>query len=284
MNDIFINHEPTISARFISAGTFIHSSGWRHEERVNNSYELIIPLEGTLSLTVGDENLSITPNSIAIIPPNTRHIGTNACSEFIRFNWIHFTIENATTSKINLLTQELLNEIGMILPTFSTALAMSRIHVIVSQLLDIYQITGPKSYLDNLLCNVLYEISMQETILIQENISTTAAFQPVKEWIRIHATEPLKLAQLATFFGYNPSYLSRVYRQKMGITITNEIKNYRIAQSKAYLLNTNLTIDEIANEVGYQDAKYFMRTFKKRESITPSEFRQAYQRRHLNQK
>lgn len=284
MDDIFINDAPIISAHFISAGTFIHDAGWCHEQRTNNSYELIIPIEGTLYLRVGTKSFEISPNNIVIIPPGVLHSGTKPCQQFIKFNWIHFIIDNSFTSKQNLLTQELINNIGLLLSEFTAHLNMTRIHIVISQLLDIYQASGTQAYLNNLLCNILYEISMQEKVLIQETMTTSISFQPIKEWIRIHATEPIRLEEIALYFGYNSSYLSRIYRQKMGITISNQIKNYRISQSKSLLLNTNLTIDEIANQVGYQDPKYFMRTFKRHEEITPSEFRQAYQRRHLNKK
>lgn len=56
----------------------------------------------------------------------------------------------------------------------------------------------------------------------------------------------------------------------------------RLRKATDLLSSSNLSIKEIANEVGFQDEKYFMRVFKKYKKMTPSEFRNAYYRTHLN--
>ena len=49
----------------------------------------------------------------------------------------------------------------------------------------------------------------------------------------------------------------------------------RLENAKKLLLSTNLTIDEIAHEVGYQTTKYFCKIFKEFEAVTPSQFRRS---------
>lgn len=284
MTNLFINESKQISAKFISAGTFIHKAGWIHERRTNNGFELIFPIKGTLNIRIANQTFHASYGDILVIPPNTVHEGSEISKSFIQFDWIHVQMTQINIVKDDLITKELLTTTGLLLPTFSKELIMSRVYVMVSQLLDIYQAKGSQQFLDNLVKNVLFEISMQFSELLEKRMYAGDTLQPIKEWIRIHAADNISLNDIAQFFGYNTSYLSRIYSDKMGITISREIKNYRIEKSKEFLLNDNMTIDEVSELVGYSDPKYYMRTFKSIEKVTPSQFRRAFDRRHMNLK
>lgn len=284
MENVFLNQLKKINAEFISAGTFIHSAGWTHERRINTGFELIVPIKGIINIKVARTNYKLKQGDLLVIPPNTVHEGIAASEDFVQFDWLHTNMAYTQIVKRNLLTQDMLNESGLIIPSYANILNMNRVYIMVNQLLDVYQAKGSKMYLNNLLCSILYEISMQEADIFRQQMAGSEQLQPIKEWIRIHSAENIRLEDIARFFGYNSSYLSRIYRQQMGVTISHEIKNYRIESSKSLLLNTNLTIDEISNSVGYQDSKYYMRAFKAMEQVTPSKFRHAYDRRHMNLK
>ena len=102
------------------------------------------------------------------------------------------------------------------------------------------------------------------------------------EWFRLHIREGVDIGRVAAHFQYNSDYLTQVLKAETGMTLGGYINHMRIQEAKNLLINSDMRISEIAFAVGFGDEKYFMRTFKKAESVTPSGFRKACFRRHVN--
>ena len=91
--------------------------------------------------------------------------------------------------------------------------------------------------------------------------------------IALHFQEPLTLEQLSALSGLNPQYLSTLYRQETGQTITQHIKTLRVIAAQSLLRDTQLSVEQIAHQVGYEDFRYFSRVFQKATGKTPSGYR-----------
>ncbi|HBN10905.1 MAG TPA: AraC family transcriptional regulator, partial [Ruminococcus sp.] len=72
------------------------------------------------------------------------------------------------------------------------------------------------------------------------------------------------------------SYFQLIYRQTFGITCISDVINCKINHAKNILTTTNLSINETAEECGYDNNEHFMRQFKKHTGVTPSEYRKKY--------
>jgi len=83
----------------------------------------------------------------------------------------------------------------------------------------------------------------------------------------------LSISSIATQLHYNPSYLSRLYKQHSGNTIMEIINDMRINRACALLKDSELKINDIAQKVGYASPSYFTFFFKKKRGMTPKEFR-----------
>ena len=70
-------------------------------------------------------------------------------------------------------------------------------------------------------------------------------------------------------------YLSRKFKETIGISFREYLQNTRIEQSCRLLVNTNKKIIDIAQSVGYDDVNFFTDIFKKKMNITPREFRKT---------
>lgn len=81
---------------------------------------------------------------------------------------------------------------------------------------------------------------------------------------------------IATEFFVNPSYVSRNFRQKYHITITDYIQHIRVERAKILLTTTSVPINSIAINVGFSDGNYFARVFKKHVGVAPKEYRSAH--------
>ena len=81
------------------------------------------------------------------------------------------------------------------------------------------------------------------------------------------------LKELADTLHYDISSISREIKNKTGKTYTELLWEKRLSQSCFLLKNTNMTVDEIALNVGYENISYFYRLFKKRYGISPKKYR-----------
>ena len=74
----------------------------------------------------------------------------------------------------------------------------------------------------------------------------------------------------------NSNYLSSLFRQKFGQTLTSYILSLRIDRAKEYLKSTDLSAQEISDRVGFCSQTYFFRQFKKECGMTPQQFRDQF--------
>ncbi len=95
----------------------------------------------------------------------------------------------------------------------------------------------------------------------------------VQRLIRSEAGRELTLTSAAEVLGLNPSYLSRVLKEKTGRTFMDFITEARIESSREMLLNTDLKVEEISDKIGYSNANYFIKIFRRHNGVTPGEYR-----------
>ena len=102
------------------------------------------------------------------------------------------------------------------------------------------------------------------------------SLQSIRNYLDTHYAEKITLDFLSGKFFINKFYLTRIFREKYGISITGYLLQLRITHAKRLLRFTDLSIDKISRECGMNDANYFSRVFKKVEGTTPGKFRQMW--------
>ena len=110
-----------------------------------------------------------------------------------------------------------------------------------------------------------------------------AVIARVKEYLRASLCDTtLSIPALARQFHYHPNYLSQIFRAETGMTMTRYLNAVRLEKAGTLLLNSDLHIDMIAAECGFNDEKYFMKALKRSYGVTPTEYRNVYFRLHDN--
>lgn len=84
----------------------------------------------------------------------------------------------------------------------------------------------------------------------------------------------LSIQKIADYAGFSQTYLSTLFRQKQGVTISDYITKLRVNQAQILIRNSKKPLYEIAHDVGYDDANYFTKIFKKNTGLTPREYRE----------
>jgi signal transduction histidine kinase/ABC-type sugar transport system substrate-binding protein/AraC-like DNA-binding protein len=88
-----------------------------------------------------------------------------------------------------------------------------------------------------------------------------------------YADESLSRAEIAAHVAVSESYLTRMFRRDLGIVPWEYLTRYRIEQAKTLLRVTNLTVTEIAYQIGYNDCAFFSRVFHQETGRSPLTFR-----------
>ncbi len=96
----------------------------------------------------------------------------------------------------------------------------------------------------------------------------------IKGYVTANYFNNISLRQIAKEFYMNESYLSDLFKKETGTSFSSYLSNVRIEQSKILLNQVDLLTQDIAEMVGYNDSRYFMKVFKKIVGMTPSEYRE----------
>lgn len=137
----------------------------------------------------------------------------------------------------------------------------------------------------SLVNNDLLELKIKELILLliqSKNVNSilelvadlysTNTVQ-IKEVIELHLFSSLKLEELAKLCHLSLSSFKREFKKEFDDSPTNYINNRRLDKAKELLNITDLSIGEIAYEIGFKDSLYFTRLFKNKIGMPPSTYR-----------
>ena len=104
------------------------------------------------------------------------------------------------------------------------------------------------------------------------NVCTDARMIEIMNYVQANYID-ITLDDLAEKFYLSKPYLSKYIKEKSGMTFGELVKKIRMKKAKALLKSSNMTVENIALSVGYQNVEHFNRLFKKAYNMTPMQFR-----------
>lgn len=135
-------------------------------------------------------------------------------------------------------------------------------------------------------CNTLEElkhhycIAMQDLLTGYQRIRDTSVSKPIRlalEYLEHHyQDEMISLEAVSGHVQLNSSYFSALFKKRVGMGFAEYVLDLRIQEAKRLLVETNLTVANIAVMVGYHDPKHFAKLFRKVCQIKPNEYRKLY--------
>lgn len=123
------------------------------------------------------------------------------------------------------------------------------------------------AYLEKL-AHIIFELNSNEELDNSKKLVRT-----IQMYIDSHLAEGLTLTHLSDMVNYNSSYISRLFKQVTGESITDYITQARISKAKELLKNTDHTIQDISKMVGFDTSQYFFLVFKKAVGVSPGNYR-----------
>lgn len=109
-----------------------------------------------------------------------------------------------------------------------------------------------------------------------ENALPARMVEELDNYIRENVADEISNTEIGAIFGYHPFYVSRMLKERKGMTLRQYIIAYRLKQAKRLLELSDRSAAEIAEECGFTDASYFAKTFKSAFGMTPKEYRNGF--------
>ena len=251
------------AARFVSGGLFRSRGAWQHPTRTIDSYEIISAVRGEFSMALGDAVYRLAPGDVLRIDPGVRHGGLQESEEDISFYWIHFT--GVTGEELP--------------PLWSHPENATQVEYLCRSLLHYANTSAyPAECTELLLRVLLIELGVQARGRRAPDRLSAA----VGAWISANCDLPLRVADVARQFHYNPDYLNSVFRRTHPEGLKAYIDAERMRHIRRDLTDSRLSLHAIADKYGFGEYKYFLKFFKYHEGVSPSDYRAAYCNIHEN--
>lgn len=248
-------------------------------KRTIKNYELDFYISGNRKMTVNGESFNVGSGSVVFRKPGDYVTSTGA------YNCYCLTIDfsnkkqefygnydrNRSNDKVQEISDNQLLEI--IPPHFSTPHIADYIKIFDKIYYNHQRVDGDESCA--LLLNQLFFLVLSDVYYCKRHEITTEnkILNATCKYIQENFSKPISINQLAENVSLSPSYFIKMFKKTANVTPTEYIISVRLANAKQLLTETNLTISQIAEHCGFNDASYFSYYFKKRFEMTPKEYR-----------
>lgn len=222
----------------------------RHPKtHAHDFYQLVLPLQGAINLTVGDFNGKVVPGECIVIRPDEIHAFT--ALEQARFIVADLSAlpKNSAENcqRLFAIDEALQAYLGFI----EQQLQQSSDHSIHQHMLELF-------------CLLL---SQQQ--YIQQNRLPDKRIQTVLVFIQDHLAAELPIEQLAKIAFLSPTQFKKLFTSHTGQSPALFITTQRMLKAKALLTNTDLPVQRVAELVGYTDVSAFSRRFSQYFGLPP---------------
>lgn len=115
--------------------------------------------------------------------------------------------------------------------------------------------------------------TMLDNVYVTRNVKNAETLGQVLRYIRENFAQPITLDEVARSVYLSPFYFSHLFMDELGITFMEYLTRVRMEEAKKLLCDKSLSMQAIAESVGYDDASYFSKVFKKNVGVTPNKYR-----------
>lgn len=110
----------------------------------------------------------------------------------------------------------------------------------------------------------------------ERSLRETRPITDAKRYIQQHYQEALRLEDVSSAAGFNATYFSTLFKKETGQNFMDYLTDLRIGKAKELLSGDGLSVQDVAEMVGYRDLKYFSKLFKKVTGVSPSDYKKLY--------
>lgn len=112
--------------------------------------------------------------------------------------------------------------------------------------------------------------------LLQNNSGTSKLVTTCIEYIYVHIKERITIKELSEYTGFSISYLSHLFKQEVGISVSDYIREKKIEKAQNLLKYCDYSLVAIANYLSFSSQSHFIQVFQKQVGMTPKKYRDLY--------
>ncbi|MBO5415007.1 MAG: AraC family transcriptional regulator [Clostridia bacterium] len=221
---------------------------------------IIATVGGCGWMSVNGKEYNLPKGSIALIPRNTKHAYKTPEGGLWEFYWIH------PDGPLSELFLDTVAEKGIFYSTKANDYSN-----LMEKLLSLSLNDSDDNEIDisNTVSEILHLVAKNLISPHSPHSLSDAAVKYIKE----HYGEKISVKEIADSLFVSENHLIRVFKKDMGITPHKYLNNYRILTSAYFLKSSNLSVEEIADMVGFSSSSLFITSFKRIYGCTPKEYR-----------
>ena len=254
-------------------GNYPSAAHQHYIERAQGSEQaiLIYCASGKGILQMDKKTHSIRQGHLLIIPSNTPHIYQADASDPWSIFWIHFTGQQTKSIQQSLGVSKskpllYVPDVRVMYDAFEEVYACLNYH---------YSDAGLLAMTSELM-RLFSKIKLHQGSPQPQRQSAESRSLATLEFMQRHLDLPLTLKQLAEHSGQSESYYSKLFKERTNQSPMATFIQLKISKACELLDQTELTVQQISAELGYDDPYYFSRIFKKTQGCSPKYYRDSF--------
>ena len=256
------------TAKLLNVASARYGGDWHSVPHTHNHLELFYIVGGKGQFLIQDQLYPVNINNLVIINPNVTHTEVSLNAQPLEYivlgiEGIELAAKNNSNGQFNILDHIESVEISGCLRNILREMEQKN-----PGYEDVCQ-----AYMEILIIRLMRSTALAVPSESQ-TVSTNRQCAAVRRYIDLHFKEPLTLEQLAEVGHMNKFYLSHAFKKEYGLSPINYMITRRIDESKYLLAETDLSLSQIAQLLGFSSLSYFSQVFHRTQDISPKEYRQ----------
>lgn len=215
-------------------------------------------------LAEGEQSERVGAGTLVLLPAGVAHHYRADAGQPWSLYWVHFAGPAASDFLAPLLggRRAAACQVGLgLVPDFQALIALSREGFVLPPLLHA--------------ANALRALLTHAALLAPKQQARRSRFDvwAIQAYMQAHLDEPLTLDQLADAFGFERFHFAKTYRRLTGRAPLTHFLHLKMERAARLLDSGELRVSEVAGVLGYEDAHYFSRQFRRLMGVAPSEYR-----------
>ena len=257
------------TVKLLNVASARYGGDWHSVPHTHNHMELFFIVGGKGQFLINDQLYPVDVNNLVIINPNILHteVSLNAQPlEYIvlGFEGIALANEDSSNGQFNILDHYESVEISGCLRNILREMEQKN-----PGYEDVCQ-----AYMEILIIRLMRTTALAVPTEPQ-TFSSNRQCAAVRRYIDLHFKEALTLEQLAEEGHMNKYYLSHAFKREYGVSPINYMISRRIEESKYLLAETDLSMSQISQLLGFSSLSYFSQVFRRTLGSSPMEYRQS---------
>ncbi len=260
------------TAKLLNVASAKYSGDWQCALHTHEFMELFYIIGGTGLFLIEDQKRQVNVNDIVIINPGVSHTETSINAQSLEYIVLgiggielaagkhssgHFCIlDHSASTEISGCLWNILREMEQKNTGFQDV-CQACMEMLVIRLMRSTDLSVPT-----------------DSQIASGNRQCAA----VKRYIDLHFKESLSLGQLADKAHMDKYYLAHTFKQEYGVSPINYMITRRIVESKYLLAETDLSLTQISQLLGFSSPSYFSQAFRKNQGISPIDYRKSIKR------